>query len=610
MEYMDRLPRYVGAVHPNCDYHHGQIPPARGVKCWQVARANRTHPERDDGTGCTYKHAADLTWFHGRFYIQYLCNPEDEHTGAGLSVLASSPDGRVWEDYTVSFPPYRIPACTITDYKGGTHMFDGTTCAFMHQRMSFYRSPTGRMLVLGFYGWSPEPWMTNWDNYGIGRVARELYPDGSLSPIHFIRPAWQGGWEPSQLLYPLYTEAEDPGFREACEALLSDRLAVQQWAEENGDQDEIITLKHSPDGVKNEAFCWYHLEDGSVVGLWKHSLTSRSYDEGKTWLPVTKSPSLVMSGQKVWGCRTGDGRYAMVYDPTLETQHRYPLCVTTSEDGLAFDNMLLVHGEVPPMRFKGFWKDMGPQYMRGISEGMERPGENLWIAYSVNKEDIWIAEIPVPVTGEETAELPGPLPDAQQAAWNLYSPKWATVSFTASADGACLRLTDRDPYDYSRAERLFPLASSKRVAFSLRPMQNDTGCLHVELCDPWGRAGIRLVFRPDGKLYARTVTELPVAPYQAEKRYDIALEVDCETFSYTISINGAPVRDNKGQLRWRFMAAVNALSRFVLRTGDVRHTPTLDDDPENKPETPLPGGDTPCREAVFELLSLETGPAR
>ena len=69
-----RLPHYTGKIHPNCDYHHGQIPPARGVECWQISRASRS-PEQDDGSGCTYKHAPDLAWFAGKFYVQYLCNP-------------------------------------------------------------------------------------------------------------------------------------------------------------------------------------------------------------------------------------------------------------------------------------------------------------------------------------------------------------------------------------------------------------------------------------------------------------------------------------------------------------------------------------------------------
>ena len=40
-----------------------------------------------------------------------------------------------------------------------------------------------------------------------------------------------------------------------------------------------------------------------------------------------------------------------------------------SDDGVTFDNMLCVHGEVPPRRFNGKYKDFGPQYNRCIEEG-------------------------------------------------------------------------------------------------------------------------------------------------------------------------------------------------------------------------------------------------
>ncbi len=602
------LPRYIGKIHPNCDYHHGQIFPAKGVKCYQIARANRTHPEWDDGTGCTYKHAADPVYFADRFYVQYLVNPKDEHTGAGYSVLASSADGVHWDHFEPSFPIYSIPKCEITDRDGKIHSFDGQSFAIMHQRMSFYLASNGKMLVCGFYGFSPEPWLTPWDTRGIGRVVRELSPDGSLGEIFFILPCWQAGWTEELLQYPLYEKSSDSSFVEACRELLSDRLAVQQWAEENGDQEDIIHIKHSKTGKKNEAFCWYHIDDDTVIGLWKHSLTARSNDGGKTWGPVTRSPSLVMSGQKVWGCKTSDGKFAMVYDPTLETQHRYPLCITTSENGLDFDNMRLVHGEVPPMKFEGFWKDLGPQYMRGISEGLPQPPDgNLWIAYSVNKEDIWVARIPVPVVGEESqAVLSDNFSEEDSLnAWNLYSPKWAPAGFVQKNGEQFLRLADRDPYDYSRAERILKPSSRVRVEFCVVPRQDDTGSLYMELQDARGTTAVRLIFREDAKLYARTVCELPAMEYQAGKQYQIAVDADCETFRYTILVNGKPLCGENGEpISWIFMSAVNEISRFVLRTGPVRHTPTLDDIPDNKPEVPLAGCDEPCREAVYDLKSF------
>ena len=610
----DRIPHYVGGIHPNCDYTHGQIFPALGAKCRQVTRANRSHPELDDGTGCTYKHAPDIAFFHGRFYVHYLCNPQDEHAGAGLSMLASSADGIEWRTFQISFPTYRIPAQVVTDAKGLAHAFDGTSYAYMHQRMSFYPAPDGRMLVLGFYGWSPEKWMTCWDNYGIGRVVRELYPDGTLGEIYFIRINRQGGWTDDGLLFPLYTACSDKGFVRACDALLADSLYVQQWAEENGDGDDAIRVKH-PAGGLNQAFCWYHVDERTVVGLWKHARVSRSDDGGQTWLPVEKSPSLVMSGQKVWGCRTSDGRFAMVYDPTLETQHRYPLCVTVSEDGYAFDGMRLVHGEVPPMRYRGFWKDMGPQYMRGMTEGIPQPDGDLWITYSVNKEDIWVATIPVPI-GQR---VDGPVDDdfsdpSALRDWNLYCPKWAPIQVVRDAGGGTqppvLRLEDCEPCDCCKAERIFQKGDRVGISFTVTPRRIDRGGVYAEVWNDVGQTAVRLVFRPDGMLYNRTVTELPVREYAFGEPVTLDLDVDCRRFACRIRINGSPVCDASGAWReWPFMMAVNDVSRFVLRTGAPRTGSLLEIDPERMAED-LPAGDMPLSPLVMDLHRFAADAAR
>lgn len=603
MNFNKSLPHYVGGVHPNCDYHHGQIFPAKGVKLHQVSRANR-NKELDDNTGFTYKHAPDMAYWNGRFYIQYLCNPKDEHTDESVNILVSSKDGVEWSDHRISFPAYKIPPCEITDYKGETHLFDGTAYAFIHHRMCFYKSSDDRMLLLSFYGWSPKPWLCNWDNYGIGRVVRELRKDGTLGDIYFIRPCWQGGWSRELLNYPLYSESPDKGFIKACEELLSDRLYTQQWAEENGDNDEIITVKHPKKGVKNEAFCWYHIDNGDVIGLWKHSRGARSSDGGKTWSEVERCPSLVMSGQKVWAQKTSDGNYAMVYDPTMETQHRYPMCVTTSKDGLSFDNMLLVHGEVPPMKYEGFWKDMGPQYMRGICEGFDIPPDGkMWVTYSVNKEDIWAAEIPVPITGGECGDVDDRFSDTDSYGnWNTYSPLWAKVTLTDNGDCKYMRLADSEPYDYCKAERAVKESECIRLEFSITPRQNRHGNLYIEACDEKGIVAVRLVFRDDGKLAARTVAELPVYEYKADCEYNISLEADCQTHLYTISINGELQIDADGEpIYWKFMSAVNTISRVIFRTGAVRHAPTLDDIPDGKPEVPLYKCEAPCEEAVYDM---------
>lgn len=582
------LPAYVGDVHPNCDYFHGQIPYAKGVHLYQVSRANRALPELDDGTGHTYKHAPDLAWYHGRFYIQYLTNPVHEHGGAGVSVLVSSEDGKHWKDHRISFPEYWIPPCEVTDGKGRHHVFDGSVPAFMHQRMGFYHAENDVMLISGFYGWSPEMWMTNWDCYGIGRVVRRLEPDGSLGEIYFVHVNWQGGWSREQLKYPWFEESRDAELVAACRELLSNPLAVQQWAEEHGDGDPMIRVKH-PEGGTYQAFCWYHRSDKEVVGLWKHSFVSASHDGGETWEKPVKSPSLVMSGQKIWGCRTGDGRFALVYDPTLETQHRFPLCVVTSEDGLSFDHMLLVHGEVPPIRYAGFCKDLGPQYMRGICEGMPRPDEALYLTYSVNKEDIWFARVPVPISGAQDADIcERKFTEEVLRSWNLYQPFWAKI--LAKEDGR-LFLEDREPFDYARLVRLLPASARIEVRVRLCVKELKEGkSFQVELCSRKHQTAVRILFREGGILNQRTVCELGLGNWKPGKEMELCIRADCSRFVYTVTLDERPVTDGRGrQMEFPFMAALNEIGEISFRTGEARYLANLEQNPDNLPGEPLEG---------------------
>ena len=167
------------------------------------------------------------------------------------------------------------------------------------------------------------------------------------------------------------------------------------------------------------------------------------------------------------------------------------------------------------------------------------------------------------------------------------------------AENGALLLSDREPYDYCRAERILKPAPRQEVSFRVAPAQNDCGSLFIELTDARETPAVRLVFRPDGKLYARTVCELPMTEYRAGESYDIRISLDCRTFRYSLWVNGALVSDSL-----IFMAAVNEVSRFILRTGERRHSPTLDDIPDDKPEVPLPGCDEPAPETAFTFRNF------
>lgn len=572
--------RFIGGQTVDPSVHEGRLRYAVGTESRQTMRANRTHPEYADGYGWTYNHASNLCYWNDTFYQQYLSNPVDEHESPGQTLIITSKDGRHWGKPEVIFPPYKAPE--------GVKIPTGYDGYMMHQRMGFYVAPDGRLLILAFYGHTENPFGKG----GIGRVVREAYKDGTFSPIYFIRYESEAAWNETNTSYPFYDKSPDSGFVAACKALLNDKLKTFQWYDEDHGIDGFYNNKKS-----GQALSYYHRKDGKVVALWKKSLTALSEDEGNTFSDPVKVPTFLMSGGKQWGQRTKDGRYAISYNPIEQTQYRYPLAVVTSEDGIIFDNLLLVHGEVPVRRFSGRWKDFGPCYMRGIVEGNGNPPSNdMWLSYTVNKEDVWISRIPTPIIysikGDVKDNFDALQTDGVVPNWNIYAPLWAPITVTKSPQklGKSLQLSDKDLYDYARAIRVFEEAKKVKLSLSIYADTTNTGRLEVDITDQFGNRPIRIRFDENKHIIANDGnTEKLIQTYEQGKWYKIEVLAEANVYgSYSLKINNKTVLVNA-----QLAEAVKSVERLSLRTGAYRNFPTRQT-PNETNDPPLKGADEPC----------------
>ncbi|MHA4812056.1 six-hairpin glycosidase [Flavitalea flava] len=605
--------RYTGGQTIDPGLHEGRLRYAIGTENLQTMRANRTHPEMADGYGWTYNHGSNICYWNGQFFQHYLSNPVDEHIAPGQTLVLTSGDGRHWNKPVVVFPPYQAPQ--------GVRIPEGYNGYMMHQRMGFYVSPSGRLLVIGFYGHTEDPFGKG----GIGRVVREVYKDGGFGPIYFIRYSSHADWNESNTSYPFYKKSGDTGFVAACGALLKDRLMSFQWYDEDQGLDGFYNGKKA-----GEALSWYHRKDGKVVALWKKSLTALSSDEGYTFSDPVQSPTFLMSGGKQWGQRTKDGRYAICYNPIDLSDYRYPLVVVTGKDGILFDHMLLVQGEVPPRRFSGRWKDFGPCYMRGIEEGNGiPPGNDMWLSYSMNKEDIWISRIPLPIRyavkdavrdNFDQLLIDGPVRD-----WNIYSPAWAGVSVVknpgigvnsmgngvkssgiSGTTDKSLRLLDKDPYDYARAIRVFQEGTRVKTSFRIYADPANMGLLEIDLTDRYGNRPVRLRFDNNGQIMAREGgTEKLIRTYQKGKWYRIKLVTETApgenelNGNYSLWIDG-----EKFLTKAKLAEAVKSVERLSFRTGHYRNFPDRLTPTETK-DPPLIGADEPSAPTIFYIDDVE-----
>ena len=574
---------YIGGEICNPRLHDGGLRYAIGVENIQVMRANRTHPEWAEDYGWTYNHAANLTYHDGTFYVQYLSNPIDEQQPPGQTLIATSPDGRNWTKPVVAFPPYKAPeGVTIPKPYYGY---------IMHQRMGFYTAPNGRLLTVAFYGHSYNPFKEG----GIGRVVREIYKDGTFGPIYFLRYSSHTDWNESNTAYPFYTRSKDKGFRNACQALLNDKLRTLQWIDEDRGLDGFYTLKDSINRV--QATNYYHRPDGQVVALWKWGYAALSPDEGQTWSTPVRIPSLIMAGGKQWGQRTADGRYALCYNP-IETQpYRYPLIAITSDDGIRFDNMCVIHGEVPPRRFMGENKDFGPCYVRGIIEGEQQPDStNMWLTYSVNKEDIWVARVPLPIRSEWTGNIDEDFSSVSPGAiipdWNIYRSKWCDAAIDSEHH---LRLEDKDPYDYARVVRVFQQTKHVTADITLQIDSENTEPFEFNITDRHGTRALVVLLKDGNVVWKGLDNELCTMHYELGKPFTLNLDISTDAAGQ----GQAQVNGHQFQLR----QTVGSVERLSLSTGTYRDLPNRQT-PNQDPAPPLPGCDEPVKESVCKLLKV------
>jgi len=378
--------------------------------------------------------------------------------------------------------------------------------------------------------------------------------------------------------------------------VLADPLQMQQWREEADRDDPLIPLKGNL-----AACCVYHLPNGRVVGLWKHALTAISSDEGKTWTQPQRAPGFVNSNAKIWGQKTSDGKYATVYNPS---DFRWPMAISVSDDGLDYHNLLLVNGEIATMRYGGSYKSYGPQYVRGIQERNGQPGDGkLWVSYSMNKEDIWVSSIPVPVKSaveEQVTDVFNEMPDGKELeSWNIYSPLWARVSIEKEQNIKGLMFRDKDLFDYAMAGRVFPASEKINVEFTVKPAQNSYGTLYVELQNEKNTAAMRLVFDKDGVLKNKAGYRMSnLMKYEPDRKYSSRIEAQCSNRFFTVYIDGKKAGNGL------FFAPVASLQQLVFRTGEVRRFPNVDTPTDQDFDIPQDG--KPTQEVVYWIESVKT----
>jgi len=506
----DELPiQYLGPGLPNKEAPDGQLKYLPEVQNIQIARANRKYPPPfPEGTeneqGWTYQHHVGIGEWKGKLYGIWDMTHVGEDNPPVRVVYATSDDGFNWTEPKDLYP------------------FDKA----YNSRFYFFHSSNDRMLVFAS-GWYPT------DNVSESRkdrlYVREITSDHKLGKIYtLIKPA------PGHP--PTYTESKDAGFLQACREALNNKPLLEQadyglllgdskmkWHDpKNWPGGEIPSIGGDL-WIFGKSLCFYHRRDGALVGTCKMGWITQSRDEGQSWSHPVIPKGIKGGGGKLWAQATPDGRYTMIYIP--QNDHRYPMAITTSDDGITFKDMRALHGEVAPQRYEGRAKPLGPQYLRGVSEwgsdGSRNEEDCIWAIYSMNKEDIGVSRVTVPIKADVKANVNDNFDDIEVGPrvlqWHTYSLLWAPVGIAAESGGnnRYLQLQDREPTDYARAIRVFPQSKNINVSFRVAAEQADNGRLEVDLLGELGSRPVRLIMSDKGKLVAVDGSRKAVASYSS-----------------------------------------------------------------------------------------------
>ncbi len=571
-------------VHYSCktiarsERHDGGLKPIVGVHNIQTMRGEKPW---------TYNHQPMICYWNDKFYMHYLTDPRHEHEAPGKTMLQTSEDGYSWTAPVELFPEYPVPEGWTKPGKDfpAAHNLK----AVMHQRVGWYVAPNGKLIATGNYGICLTMKDDPNDGNGIGRVVREIKKDGSFGPICFVY--YNHDFNEKNTIYPYYKRSKDKAFVAAVDAMLADPMQRMQWVEEADRNEKLIPLQKP-----YKAFSGYTLPDGRKVGLWKHAVTSLSANGGNTWrlvgspdaLKCDRAPGFVNSNAKIWGQRLSDGTYATVYNPS---EYRWPLAISLSQDGLDYTTLNLINGEVTPLRHGGQYKSYGPQYVRGIQEGNGIPKDsNLWVAYSNNKEDIWVSRIPVPV--RPNASTHANLDNLND--WNLYVPRLCPIDLK---DGV-LTLSDSDPYDYAKAERIIPNTKELEVEFDLSVAQTTHGELDIEFLDDMGNVCSRIVVDSTGAMRVKGGARFGtlLKKYETDIPYHIKAVLSTSLHRAVYYMNG------KKACERQFDTPVESISRIVFRTGMPFDEPNINTPADQDFDMPL--ADALSRTATWHVAHI------
>ena len=343
----------------------------------------------------TFSHHGHLAYHRGVLFAAWDSHARDENSSGQHGIFRYSTDeGETWSVAKALFPPLanKVPWSETNQSNPfqtsqGFAEVDGqlyaVTCVDKALQDKVYRFNEVSRIRVGF-------------------LAREVRTDGTLGTVFWLSaqaPEPEPGYAPIPAGDPMLVKKISAYFEEP--ANLRQLLFKPRQHPDSDDEHRMTEPTQA-----------WRLDDGTWVRLYRNQGTihgkSRSeiedsrprrhyaafsFDDGKTWTVPTQT-NFPDTGSRANAGRLPDGQYYVINNPlpmSARQGGRAMLAISLSRDGLEFDRMAVIRFIAPTARYAGKAKGGGGyQYPHSVVVG-----DRLWAIYSVNKEDMEVARIPL-----------------------------------------------------------------------------------------------------------------------------------------------------------------------------------------------------------------------
>jgi len=360
----------------------------------------------------TFNHHAHVTYSKGVFYAIWDTQARDEHGPGQHGLLRRSADnGRTWAPVEELFPAldqYVRSSEALVDgrYQGRIQTSNGFAVVddvlYAVTEVDDHRGTSIR----------------NRKRFHAGRLCRSINPNGTLGDMFWLKkdppkpvdgfPAYPAG-DP-ELVKKIKQYFQQPGNEiqlDFSAPVPKSDTSTDAWTPFPISDDNHRLIEQVP-SYRAAGGIWVRLyRDAGLRGVpipdkgFKTALeasksrrdyASFSFDDCRTWTVPTRTSFPDACAKSNAGTLPDGQVYVINNVLPLSTKFggRQLLGISLSRDGLNFDRVAVIRFVAPPMRYEGRAKSGGYAYPHSVVVC-----DHLWVIYSVNKEDIEIARIPL-----------------------------------------------------------------------------------------------------------------------------------------------------------------------------------------------------------------------